>query len=221
MSDSTILPGEPTPLDARVLGTWRTASVLGSLVVVPIAGAVARWAGIGWGWSAAIGLAAAIVLAALECWRDGLRYRRWRWHVDEMAVVLQHGGLVRHVTTIPRFRLQHVDLSRGPLESRAGLATLTLHVAGSGEHEIPGLPVATAEAVRDALVRSLHVQWLHEQRERVADDGAPDATPPHHSAPHATIPHGADARTAIAHDVARHGTAPHPDARADARDDAA
>jgi membrane protein YdbS with pleckstrin-like domain len=163
MSEPVTLPATPVPLDPGVLRVWRLASLLGMPVVAPIVVALARWRGVPWSWSVAIGLGVAFALALVGCWRDGVRYRRWRWHVDDVAVVLAHGGIVRHVTTIPRFRLQHVDISRGPLETRAGLATLTLHVAGSGEHEIPGLPVALAESVRDALVRSLHAQWRHEQ----------------------------------------------------------
>lgn len=163
VTEPVALPAAPVPLDPRVLRTWRLASLLGMLVIAPVVTALARWRDVPWPWSIAIGLGVAFALALVECWRDGRRYRRWRWHVDDVAIVLARGGIVRHVTTIPRFRLQHVDISRGPLESRHGLATLTLHVAGSGEHEIPGLPVALAESVRDALVRSLHAQWLDEQ----------------------------------------------------------
>lgn len=168
MHDAAVLPVTPTPLDPRVLRTWRLASLLGMLFVAPIVTALARWRDVPWAWSIAIALGVAFAIALVECWRDGLRYRRWRWHVDDIAVVLARGGIVRHVTTVPRFRLQHVDISRGPLEMRYGLATLTLHVAGSGEIEVPGLPVDLAEAARDALVRSLHAQWMREQGEETA-----------------------------------------------------
>jgi hypothetical protein len=164
------LPTTPTALDPRVVGTWRTASLLALPVYAALIVAVARWRELSWGTSAAIGLGLGALLTILDIWRDHVRYRRWRWHLDDVAVVVRHGGLVQHETTIPRFRLQQVDVTRGPVERRAGLASIVLHVAGDGEHTIPGLALETADALRDALIGTLHAQWEAEQREQIADE---------------------------------------------------
>lgn len=54
------------------------------------------------------------------------------------------------VTTQPVLRIQHVELKRGPLERKAGLASLQVFSAGGAMHTfaIPGLPLATAKQIR-------------------------------------------------------------------------
>ena len=159
-----VLPAAPTPLDPRALSVQRTATLLGAPIVLVVATAIARVAlDLPWPMAVGAGAAVAVLIGAVEWWLDGVRHRRWRWHVDDVAIVLARGGIVRTETTIPRFRLQHVDVSQGPLERRHGVATLTLHVAGSdAEHELPGLDAAWAAAVREALVRTLHARWVAE-----------------------------------------------------------
>ena len=196
MRPPTGLPSAPTALDPRVLQVWRTTSLLALPVYAALVTAIARWRALPWSTSAVLGLALAALLVLVARWRDGVRYRRWRWHLDDVAVVLRHGGLVQHDTTIPRFRLQHVDVTRGPLERRAGLARVVLHVAGDGEHTVPGLALETADALRDALIGGLHAQWTAE-RDADAAHEVPD-DPPHDDVidrPAVRAPRADDART--------------------------
>jgi uncharacterized protein len=57
---------------------------------------------------------------------------------------------------VPRERVQHTDVERGPLGRRFGLATLVVHTAGHQDSEIrlEGLEHGTALAVRDRLLAS-------------------------------------------------------------------
>lgn len=54
------------------------------------------------------------------------------------------------VTTQPVLRIQHVELKRGPIERKAGLASLQVFSAGGALHTfaIPGLPLAKAKQIR-------------------------------------------------------------------------
>ncbi|GGD69297.1 PH domain-containing protein [Lacimicrobium alkaliphilum] len=54
------------------------------------------------------------------------------------------------VTTQPVLRIQHVELKRGPIERKAGLASLQVFSAGGAMHTfaIPGLPLAKAKQIR-------------------------------------------------------------------------
>lgn len=159
------LPAEPTPLDPRVVRAWRLARWVGLPVTLALVLVPARLLGLGWPRAIALAAGVAVVQLLVGARLDALRYRRWRWHVDDVAVVLRRGGIVQVTTTVPRFRLQHVDVSQGPIERRLGLATLVLHVAGSdAEHQLPGLDASTADHVRAALVASLAQRWAAEQR---------------------------------------------------------
>jgi membrane protein YdbS with pleckstrin-like domain len=61
---------------------------------------------------------------------------------------------------IPLTRLQHVDLSRGPLERRFGVASLEVFTAGtqSASHEIPHLQSETGFQLREDLVEAAGIQ---------------------------------------------------------------
>ncbi len=71
---------------------------------------------------------------------DGLRIRRgvW-WHVE---------------TFVPRVRIQHTDVTQGPIARHFGMATLKVHTAGTHQAEIQveGLPHADALLLRDLLL---------------------------------------------------------------------
>jgi len=56
--------------------------------------------------------------------------------------------------TVPRSRIQHTDVSQGPLQRPFGLATLTVHTAGTQFAAVPlsGLAKEVAEAIRDQLI---------------------------------------------------------------------
>ena len=70
---------------------------------------------------------------------------------DRLRVVR---GLWFHVDTVVPFgRVQHIDLHQKPLERAFGLATLTVHTAGTHNASVslPGLAEADAAAMREAI----------------------------------------------------------------------
>jgi membrane protein YdbS with pleckstrin-like domain len=60
----------------------------------------------------------------------------------------------RKEVLVPRSRVQHLDLERGPIERHFGLATLVVHTAGTRMHALrqSGFLDADAVALRDALL---------------------------------------------------------------------
>ena len=57
---------------------------------------------------------------------------------------------------VPRSRVQHTDVSQGPIERGFGLGTLVIYTAGT-EHarvELHGLEHGTALHIRDHLLKS-------------------------------------------------------------------
>ena len=85
-----------------------------------------------------------------------LEFRRISWRLDAEGIEIKRGVVWRHVIVVPRPRIQHTDVSQGPIQRRFGLATLLIHTAGTHQYEVnlEGLSRPTAFAVRDALLVS-------------------------------------------------------------------
>ena len=84
-------------------------------------------------------------------------YRRWKysaWKLDATGLQVRRGRWWQREVLVPRSRVQHLDIERGPIERNFGLATLVVHTAGSRVHALrqPGFADADAIALRDALV---------------------------------------------------------------------
>ncbi|MGJ8537727.1 MAG: PH domain-containing protein [Parasphingopyxis sp.] len=102
------------------------------------------------GWGIGLGIVLYIFAVLLLPER---RYRRWGYRTGERAIRIASGLLVRRETVVPYDRVQHIDVSRGPIERAFGVATLTLHTAGSYNStvDLPGLAIANANRMRDAI----------------------------------------------------------------------
>lgn len=107
-------------------------------------------------WPAWLAMAAVVLLAmlVLGTW---IGYRSWKfttWKLDDTGLHLRRGRFWQKEILVPRSRVQHLDIERGPIERHFGLATLVVHTAGTRLHAVrqPGFSEANALALRDALV---------------------------------------------------------------------
>jgi len=94
---------------------------------------------------------AIVYAAALVIWLAVLppiRYYRWRYELSEEYLDIAQGIIWRRRTIVPFIRVQNTDTRQGPILRMFGLASVTVDTA-AGAHEIPGLSLETAEAVRD------------------------------------------------------------------------
>lgn len=95
-----------------------------------------------------------LVLAAAIIARVPLRrFRATGYSVGANRLRIVRGLLVRTDTTVPFGRVQHIDVRQGPLERLYGLATLTVHTAGTHNASVhlPGLGHDDAVAMRQAI----------------------------------------------------------------------
>ena len=147
---------DPRSVQAARLGGWVfTSAVLavvggGSLFALIRSDAPAiSWIGMG-----AI-VAALGGLLVLATWLGPLwSYRSTSLLVDEAGLEIARGVLWRHQISVPRARIQHTDVTQGPVERRFGLGTLVVYTAGTEHAAIPieGLAHEAALALRDALL---------------------------------------------------------------------
>ena len=112
-------------------------------------------------WFASAGVAAAVLVggAALLAYAWPPReYRHAGYELDRDAIEIRGGVMWRHVRKVPRSRVQHTDVTQGPLERRFGLATLVIHTAGTEHAQVTlaGLAHDTALALRDRLLPHEH-----------------------------------------------------------------
>jgi membrane protein YdbS with pleckstrin-like domain len=83
-------------------------------------------------------------------------FRRTRWQVGDAGLEIQKGVVWRHQMVVPLSRVQHADVSQGPIQRLFGLGSLTVHTAGTSNAsvELSGLNHDIAVQVRDAIVRA-------------------------------------------------------------------
>lgn len=148
---SSLMPDQH--VDPAAIITWRmetasTVLVLAIAAAVPLAPLSLTLA------SSAFFVAAVAGLGLAWFWPPA-RYRRLKYRVDEVGLTIQDGVWWRTQTSLPRLRIQHSDVSQGPLQRRYGIATLKLYTAGSRytKVELEGLRHEDALALRDRLVR--------------------------------------------------------------------
>lgn len=139
----------------RISGWIFTAAVaLGSLVGLLIFLLVADssiwlWALLGLGW-----IAVAAGLAWFSYRWPEVEHRHTSYRVDERGIEIRKGVIWRKVVNVPRSRVQHTDVSQGPIERGFGLGTLVIYTAGT-EHarvDLAGLEHGTALRIRDFLL---------------------------------------------------------------------
>ncbi len=104
-----------------------------------------------------IGLVVPVVLVAVGAtlgvvWANR-RYARFGYLLTEEVVRVRDGVVFHSDAIAPLYRVQHVDISRGPLQLSFGLSTLTIHTAApAADVTLPDLHADDAERVRDDIL---------------------------------------------------------------------
>jgi membrane protein YdbS with pleckstrin-like domain len=136
------------------------------ICVVPLAvlGVLIRPARLWFLVPAAIIVVIGLVLAFVQ---PRLSHRIHRWEATDDAVYVRSGWLWQEWRAAPLSRVQTVDLVRGPLQQRFGLATVTVTTASAkGAVKIDALDADRAEA----LVHRLTVLTQDTEDEQAAAD---------------------------------------------------
>lgn len=81
-------------------------------------------------------------------------YRRTRYALDAEGLLIQRGVIWQSETRVPRSRVQHTDLNRGPIDRWLGLAELRVHTAGTrlAAVSLGGLSEDEARRLRNDLL---------------------------------------------------------------------
>jgi len=159
-----IADGQDHSLDPRVIPMQRVAggifaaiqsvALLVALIVALLAGDDMD------GWVRGLLPAAwllLVVLSGLFAYRwPVLHYQHTSYRVDDVGIEIRTGVYWRVVINVPRSRVQHIDVSNGPIDRRYGLGTLVLYTAGTdhAKVELAGLEHGRALRIREHLLPS-------------------------------------------------------------------
>ncbi len=147
-ADPVLQPVEPAyrnVLRARAAIFW-VPLFIGSIVLdrlvlaeMPIAGLAPVLVGL-------IGLSGVIVA-------PNRVYRRLGYAIDSALLRVVHGWLFHTDTIVPFVRVQHIDVTRSPIDKLFGTASLVVHTAGTHNSIVvlPGLAPTRAADMRETM----------------------------------------------------------------------
>jgi membrane protein YdbS with pleckstrin-like domain len=156
----SLADGEEHPVDPI---TVRVDRIIGFSVVLPISMVPLILVTIGWGVG---GIPGPVYLGVLGAWLlllvsflllayhwPAARHRKLRYLVEEDGLRIRRGVFWRKVIWIPITRVQHTDVSQGPVQRKFGIGTLTVHTAGTAGASISlaGLEHGIASRLSDHL----------------------------------------------------------------------
>ena len=139
-----------TQLDPRYKSMMRLVAAIPAVLLI-IGSTVAEVAIPG--WTGVIWVPALLLAAFLVIYMPMRRFSTRGYSLAEERLRVVRGVLFRSDTVVPFGRVQHIDVDRGPLERMFGLATVTVHTAGSHNASVSlgGLAREDALAMREEI----------------------------------------------------------------------
>jgi membrane protein YdbS with pleckstrin-like domain len=144
------VPGEWQRVSRRYVWVDLVGSIISGLVATA-ASTVPFWV-TDWGWLLLIP-AAVLVISIIVAAFTPRRVRAIGYRLRDDDLLVRRGIMFQRFAAVPYGRMQLVDINRGPLARALGVAELKLVTAAAASNiVVPGLPMATAEQLRDRLV---------------------------------------------------------------------
>lgn len=156
-----IADGVRRSLDPKVIPLQRTiGGIVTGCVSLPLAAGVAvLWVVAGPPPGVVAGLVSvwSAITVGLGWWLyrwPVLHHRHASYAVHPDGIEIRKGVIWRQAISVARSRVQHTDVSQGPLERRYGLGTLGIYTAGTdyAKVSLDGLEHETALRIRDHLL---------------------------------------------------------------------
>ena len=152
-------------LDRRFVALEKISSLIFATVVM-IGGGIGMtiwWFSSTANWVWWLVLGCAVLVVAVLYWL-ALVWPKWdfaysAWRMDDLGLEIRKGVFWRHRISVPVARVQHADVSQGPIQRRFGLGTLTVHTAGTHNATVilDGLAHEVAIELRDNLIRQREI----------------------------------------------------------------
>ena len=139
-----------TPVSPRLAVVRR--GLLAAVLLVLTAGAGVVLAFAGGTVPTVVAVAVGVLLAGIGWRMVGRRVAGWGYAERDDDLLVRSGVLARRLVVVPYGRMQFVDVTAGPIDRLAGVATLRMHTAAAtSDVVIPGLVPTEAARLRDRL----------------------------------------------------------------------
>lgn len=155
IADGVLRQLDPNTIRVERTASWIFSAIVGLFLLIQLI--VNSFGG---PWRIALGLALTIGVGGFLAWLSHrwpeISYRHTFYRVDTQGIEIRRGVLWRRTITVPKSRVQHTDVSQGPLQRTYALGTLVVYTAGTdhAKVELPGLSYARAIRIRDHLLPS-------------------------------------------------------------------
>ncbi|KGX92121.1 hypothetical protein N781_17590 [Pontibacillus halophilus JSM 076056 = DSM 19796] len=150
-------------LSKDAVKVWVIGEVLSNALVALVLGVLFylnhrfQW----WGWVFPVLVLLAGLLVVFAVWgiaiEPYLKYKHWRYEVDEEYLQLKHGALKEVHELVPMTKIQAVGTNQGPLLRRYKLSSISIETMGSS-HTIPALPDEIAKDLRNQIAHYAKVR---------------------------------------------------------------
>lgn len=97
-----------------------------------------------------------VVIIAVFSWIwPKKEFQHTQWRATDAGLEIHKGVLWRHRIIVPMTRVQHADVTQGPVQRMFGLGTLVVHTAGTSNAsvDLAGIDHQAAIEVRDMIIR--------------------------------------------------------------------
>lgn len=155
IADGVLRQLDPNTIRVERTASWIFSAIVGLFLLIQLIVNL-----FGGPWRIALGLALTIGVGGFLAWLSHrwpeISYRHTFYRVDTQGIEIRRGVLWRRTITVPKSRVQHTDVSQGPLQRTYALGTLVVYTAGTdhAKVELPGLSYARAIRIRDHLLPS-------------------------------------------------------------------
>ena len=156
IADGVLRQLDPNTIHVERISSWIFTSIVGMFLLIQLV--VNLFGGRPWGIAAGVGLTIGVggFLVWRSHWWPEISYRHTFYRVDPQGIEIRRGVFWRRTINVPKSRVQHTDVSQGPLQRQYDLGTLVIYTAGTdhAKVELSGLNHAQAMRIRDHLLPS-------------------------------------------------------------------
>lgn len=151
------IKGPQNRISSRAIRVWIISEVIQNIIGFAVLGVLfylnnlfswKEWIG----WVLIILLFVSIPAAIWSFISPFIKYKSWRYDVDEEYVKMKSGVWQEKHLLIPMTKVQSVETVQGPIMRKYGLYSVTMGTMGSS-HTIPALPEGEAVSLRNQIAK--------------------------------------------------------------------